>query len=99
MKPLVTPEELKLICRLTARQYQVFCLLGEGKTREEITNVPGYKVSGKTIDAMICNIKEILCLPDVCKVRALGVRFNIYCEQNCITRSEVSKTTFELVLS
>lgn len=82
---------LEKILTLSEREYQIFVERGRGRTNRELTQLKGFKCSGKTIEAHLYNIKRKLELENNAMLWHWATKFEVYCEENKVVRVDVEK--------
>lgn len=96
MIEILTDKQIDAIKRLSPAQYRIFLLIGNGRTREEISKEPGHKMAGKTVDAYMDCLKNKLNVCDNFKLRVLATRFTVYVELTGLVRDGMPKNNIQL---
>ncbi len=95
----ITPEErvildathIRTICCLGRRQFQIFCLLGNGLSIKEISLLKGEVCAYNTVQGTIATIKHKFGFTHLNKLVETATRFIVYAQKLGITEHPVKE--------
>jgi DNA-binding NarL/FixJ family response regulator len=74
------PITIERVLLLTDQEFRVFKALGDGYSTAEIAEAPSFKLSVKTIESYVMNIKAKLNIKSACRIRSFAAKYNQLCE-------------------
>lgn len=98
------PLSIERILLLSDQEFRIFELLGAGYKSSEIAEAKGHKLSIKTVETYLMNIRDKLEIENVYQVRTFASKYAQLCETTNLKRrpravavTEYAKFEFETV--